>query len=315
MTLNKLNIVVLIPCLNEALVIRRVVEQFRKVLPESKVYVFNNNSDDETEVEANEGGAIVYTVPRRGKGNVVRSMFRCIDADIYIMVDGDDTYFAEDAMKLISPIIMRSADMVVGDRLSSNAYYRENTRRFHSFGNRLVRYLINKLYKSDCKDILSGYRAFSRHFVDNFPVMSDGFEIETEITLHALDKKINFMEIPINYKEREKGSESKLNTFSDGYKIIKTIASVFKNYKPMQFFSIVSFVFFIIGFIIGLYPIFEYIKYGYIYKVPLAILAASLEILAMMMLSSGMILDTIAQQHREQVEMKLSNDDRRRNKS
>lgn len=308
-------IAVLIPCLNEAVAIGNVVESFRRALPDATIYVFDNDSEDLTIKEAEQAGAVVYSVRRRGKGNVVRAMFRRVDAEIYIMVDGDGTYFAKDVEKLIDPVIDGSVDMVVGDRLSSSAYDRENTRRFHGFGNRLIRWLINWQYRTDCKDILSGYRVFSRFFVDNFPVLSEGFEIETEITLHTLDKKIDFLEIPIDYKEREEGSESKLNTFSDGYRIIKTIATVFKNYKPLRFFGIVALLTSLIGFILGAFPILEYIQYGYIYKVPLAILAASLEILAMLLLSCGLILDTLVRQHRELIELRLSDYDRARNPS
>jgi|TARA_B100000959_G_scaffold283383_1_gene352145 glycosyltransferase involved in cell wall biosynthesis len=316
MNLNtKKQIAVLIPCLNEAVAIGRVVEDFRQVLPESTIYVFDNNSEDLTVDEARKAGAVVFSVERRGKGNVVRAMFRRVDADIYLMVDGDGTYLAKDAAKLIVPIENESVEMVVGDRLSTRVYDQENTRRFHSFGNRLIRWLINQLYKSDCKDILSGYRVFSRYFVENIPVMSEGFEIETEITLHALDKKIDFQEVPINYKERVLGSESKLNTFSDGYRILKTIIAVFKNYRPLSFFAFVASIVSIVGFILGVFPIMEYFKYGHVYKVPLATLAASLEIIAMLLLSNGLILDTIVQQNRERIELRLSENDRRRNRS
>ncbi len=303
--MHKKNVAVLIPCLNEELTIRKLVEDFREELPEAKVYVFDNNSTDATINEAEKAGAIVYQVKQRGKGNVVRAMFRRIDADVYIMIDGDDTYFPKDVHSLLEPVLSGKADMVVGDRLSSKAYDRENTRRFHGFGNRLIRWLINKQYRTDCKDILSGYRVFSRFFVSNFPVMSDGFEIETELTLHTLDKKIDLIEIPINYKERPAGSESKLNTFSDGFKIIKTIAFFFKNYKPLHFFGLLALFAALMGFVFGIFPVIEYFQYHYVYKLPLAVLAASLEIMAMLLLSIGLILDTSVKQHREQIELRI----------
>lgn len=303
--MNSKNIAILIPCLNEELTIRKLVEDFRSELPEATVYVFDNDSDDATIAEAEKGGAIVHQVRQRGKGNVVRAMFRRIDADIYIMIDGDGTYFPKDVHGLIEPVISGKADMVVGDRLSSQAYDRENTRRFHGFGNRLIRWLINKQYRTDCKDILSGYRVFSRFFINNFPVMSDGFEIETELTLHTLDKKIDLIEIPIDYKERPEGSESKLNTFSDGFRIIKTIVFFFKNYQPLRFFGFLALVTAVIGLAIGTLPIIDYIQYEYVYRLPFAVLAASLEIMAMLLLSIGLILDTAVKQHREQIELRI----------
>lgn len=296
---------VLIPCLNEELTIGRLVKDFIEVLPEANVYVFDNNSNDNTVHEAEKAGATVYHVKQRGKGNVVRAMFRYIDADIYIMIDGDGTYFAKDVKKLIAPISLGHADMVVGDRLSSKAYDRENTRPFHGFGNRLIRWLINKQYSTDCKDILSGYRVFNRFFVCNFPVMSDGFEIETEITLHTLDKKLNLVEIPIEYKDRQEGSESKLNTFSDGYKILKTIAFFFKNYNPLKFFGFFALLMAVVGIVFGAFPIAEYVQHQYVYKLPLAVLAASMEVMAILLLSIGLILDTSAKQHREQLELRI----------
>ena len=299
------NIAVLIPCLNEEAAIVDVVNSFQKNLPTSKIFVFDNNSDDSTVEQASKTSAEVFHVPQRGKGNVVRSMFRTIVADIYVLVDGDGTYLAEDITKLITPVVEGSVDMVVGDRLSSSVYDRQNKRRFHGFGNRLVRWLISKLYRTECKDILSGYRVFSRAFVDNFPVMSDGFEIETELTLHTLDKKIAFKEISVGYKERPLGGESKLNTFSDGIKILKTIVFLFKNYKPFLFFGTLAALISLVGIVLGAFPVIEYFQYQYIYRVPLAILAASMEIIALLFFCCGLILDTSVRQHRELMELRM----------
>lgn len=303
---SHVSIAVLIPCYNEEQTVGTVVAGFRKELPEATVYVYDNNSTDKTAEVAEEAGAIVVPESRQGKGNVVRSMFRFIDADIYVMVDGDNTYFASDVKKMIAPVVAGKADMVVGDRLSSQSYDNENKRLFHSFGNRLVRNLINKLFRSNCKDILSGYRVFNRFFVCNFPVLTEGFEIETELTLYTLDKNFRLLEIPIEYKDRMEGSESKLSTFGDGYKILKTIGFVFKNYKPFVFFSISAVTLAILGLIIGYLPVMEYMKYRYVYRVPSAILAASVEILAALLFGCGLILDTIVRQQREQFELRLT---------
>ena len=304
--LDNISIAVLIPCYNEEMTVAQVVNGFASELPQADIYVFDNNSTDKTAEVATAAGAKVITEKRQGKGNVVRAMFRTIDADIYVMIDGDNTYLPSDIHQMIQPVLVGEADMVVGDRLSSKSYDRENTRRFHGMGNRLVRYLINKLFKSNCKDILSGYRVFNRFFVCNFPVLTEGFEIETELTLYALDKNFRLLEIPTGYKERVDGSESKLSTFSDGYKIIKTIGFVFKNYKPLVFFSCLSALLAVLGLLIGYAPVMEYITFQYVYKVPSAILAASIEILAALLLGCGLILDTIVRQQREQFELRLT---------
>lgn len=298
-------IAVLIPCLNEELTITGVINEFRAQLPNSKIYVFNNASEDDTEQKARAAGAFVRNVPKRGKGHVVRAMFRSIDADYYILVDGDGTYPAAEVRKLLEPVMKGTFDMAVGDRISSQAYDKENTRRFHGFGNRLIRWIVNKQYGSECKDVLSGYRVFSHFFVSNFPVMSDGFEIETEITLHSLDKNIEFVEIPIDYRERPTGSKSKLKTYSDGARILRTITFVLKSYRPLLFFGSLGLIVGALGLVAGAFPIMEYLKYDYIYKVPLAILAASLELMAMLLLSCGLILDTVVRQHREQIELRI----------
>ena len=298
-------IAVLIPCLNEDQTIESVVTSFKKVLPTAKIYVFDNGSDDDTAGVAAAAGATVITVAKRGKGNVMREMFRRIFAEIYILVDGDDTYLAEDAPQMVHLLVEDQLDMVVGDRLSNNIYDDQNKRRFHSFGNQLVLRLINLLYKADCRDILSGYRVFSRRFVETCPILSDGFEVETEITIHARDKNLPTREIPIQYRDRPVGSVSKLSTIKDGMRILKTIAILFKNYKPLQFFTSVSLFFFVLGLACGAYPIAEYFSTGFVTRFPLAFLAASLELLAALMFCCGLILDTFARTARENYELRL----------
>ncbi len=236
---EKQKIAVLIPCYNESKTIKKVVEDYKKALPEAKIYVYDNNSTDKTDVIAKKAGAIVRYEYRQGKGNVIRTMFREIDADCYLMIDGDDTYPAENAKEMCDLILNGKADMVIGDRLSST-YFTENKRPFHNFGNKIVRWLINHLFKNKVKDIMTGYRAFSYEFVKGFPVLSKGFEIETEMTIHAVDKNFKLIEIPVNYRDRPEGSVSKLNTYSDGLKVLKTIATLFKEYKPFGFFSFLA---------------------------------------------------------------------------
>ena len=298
-------VAVLIPCYNEELTIEKVVTDFKKELPEADIYVYNNNSKDKTVELAKKAGAIVRDEYMQGKGNVVRTMFREIDADIYVMVDGDDTYPAEEVHKLIEPIKSGEADMVIGDRLSNGTYKEENKRRFHEFGNNIVRNTINRLFKSDLKDIMTGYRVFSKFFVKNMPVMSPSFEIETEMTLHALDKKFKIKEIPIIYRDRPEGSSSKLNTFKDGIKVIKTIIKMLKDYKPRKFYLWISFVFIVIGLIVGLPVIVEFFKTRYITKVPSAILATGIMIFAMVIAQCGVILDTVVKQNKERYEISL----------
>jgi len=302
---SSLNIAVVIPCHNEEMTIRAVVQDFKRELPEAEIYVFDNNSTDKTAEVAENAGAHVRYEGRIGKGNVVRTMFRTVEADIYVMVDGDDTYSARDVKKLIRPVLEGAADMAVGDRITSEAYDKVNNRRFHGMGNRLVRHLINKLFGATCHDILSGYRVFNRFFICNIPILSQGFEIETEITLHALDKGFRVIELPVDYRKRVAGSDSKLATFSDGYKIIRTIGSVFRNYKPLVFFGILSFLLMVAGLLVGLVPILEYVRYAYVYAVPKAVLAAALEILAAVILGCGLVLDAMVRQNRERFELRL----------
>lgn len=299
-------IAVLIPCYNEELTIGKVIDDFKREMPESHIYVYDNNSKDKTSAIAKEHGAIVVREYRQGKGNVVRSMFRDIDADIYVMVDGDDTYPAEFARKLIQPIIDGEADMVIGDRLSNGTYESANKRSFHNFGNKLVQSLIGLLFKNEINDIMTGYRAFNRLFVKTMPILSDGFQIETEISIHALDKKFLLKEIPIDYRDRPDGSESKLNTVRDGFRVLNMLIDLFKNYKPMAFFCIVSSLLFILGLACGIPVIYEFINTRYVSKVPSAILAVSFIMISFMSLSCGFILDTITKNNKMQYEMYLN---------
>lgn len=299
-------IAILIPCYNEEITVAKVITDFKKELPDALIYVYNNNSTDNTLQIAYENGAIVKNEYRQGKGNVVRSMFRDIEADIYVLVDGDDTYPAEKVHELIKPILMETADMVVGDRISNGTYKKQNKRLFHDFGNGMVKYTINRLFKTNLKDVMSGYRAFSRTFVKNIPILSKGFEVETEITLHALDKRFIIKEIPIEYKDRPNKSKSKLNTFTDGYKVIKTIIKMLKDYKPLKFFLSIAIIFFVLGLIIGIPVIYEYILTRYITKVPSAVLSTGLMIFSVIIAQCGVILDTVVKDDKEKYEIELN---------
>ena len=298
----KNKIAILIPCYNEAKTIGKVVEDYKKVLPEADIYVYDNNSTDETANIAKKAGAIVKYEYRQGKGNVIRSMFKDIDADCYLMIDGDDTYPANHAKEMCNFVLEKKADMVIGDRLSST-YFTENKRPFHNFGNRLVRGLINKLFKSNVRDIMTGYRAFSYDFVKTFPVLSKGFEIETEMTIHALDKNFLLREIPVDYRDRPVGSESKLNTFSDGFKVLKTIARLFKEYKPTIFFSLVSILFFIISLVFGVPVFVEYFKTGLVPRYPTLIFSGFMLMIAILMFICGIILEVVVQKNRQLFEL------------
>lgn len=298
-------IAVLLPAYNEEVTIVKVIEDYRRVLPHADIYVYDNNSKDKTNQLAREAGAIVRFEPRQGKGNVVRSMFREIDADYYIMADADDTYPAEEVEALLQPLRDGLADMTIGDRLSNGTYAEENKRGFHGFGNNLVRLLVNKLHKGNYNDIMTGYRGFNRLFVKNFPVLSPGFEIETELSIHSLDKRFKLVEVPITYKDRPEGSESKLSTFSDGFKVLRMIFNLFKDYKPLIFFSILTFLFFVLGLIVGIPVISEFARTGMIDKVPSAVLATGFMILSALSFVAGFILDTVVRQHRMQYELKV----------
>ena len=296
-------IAVLIPCYNEEVTIAKVVDDFRAALPEATVYVYDNNSTDRTGEIAREHSAVVRFEPRQGKGNVVRQMFRDIEADCYLMVDGDDTYPAEAGRALCDPILEGRADMTVGDRLSNGTYAEENKRAFHGFGNDLVRFMIKWIYGYGFDDVMTGYRAFSRAFVKTFPVLSEGFQIETELSIHAVDRRWRILDVPIEYRDRPAGSSSKLNTVSDGVKVIMAIASLFKNYRPLKFFGLVAVVFFLLGLACGVPVILDYLATGLVLRFPTAILAAALMFLCALSLATGLILDTVAKNDRRQWEI------------
>ena len=305
-------IAVLIPCYNEAKTIEKVVKDYKKVLPDAKIYVYDNNSTDKTDKIAKKAGAIIRYEYKQGKGNVIRSMFRDIDADCYLMVDGDDTYPAKNAKVMCKLILDGKADMVIGDRLSST-YFKENKRKFHNFGNKLVRFLINKLFKNKIKDIMTGYRAFSYEFVKSFPVLSKGFEIETEMTIHAVDKNFLVSEIPVEYRDRPKGSKSKLNTYKDGLKVLKTITILFKEYKPATFFNLVAFIFLVVGIVIIIPPFEEYFKTGLVPKFPSLIVGCFSITIALLNTITGTILEVIAKKYKQLYELYLNNLRRQRN--
>lgn len=298
-------IAVLIPCYNESATIEKVVKDWKKELPEADIYVYDNNSSDNTDKIAKKAGAIVKYEYKQGKGNVIRSMFRDIDADCYIMIDGDDTYPAEYGRQMCDLVLEGKADMVIGDRLSST-YFTENKRPFHNFGNKIVRFLINKLFKNNVKDIMTGYRAFSYEFVKSFPVLSKGFEIETEMTIHSVDKNFKLVEIPVTYRDRPEGSESKLNTYSDGMKVLKTIAMLFKEYKPTLFFSLISLVLLIISLIFGVPVIIDYFKTGLVPRFPTLIVACIIIVIAILLWIAGIILSVINKKHKQLYELYLN---------
>ena len=298
-------VAVLIPCYNEAKTIKKVVEDFKKELPEAKIYVYDNNSKDGTDEIARKAGAIVKYETRQGKGNVIRTMFREIDAECYIMVDGDDTYPAESAKEMVKAVLEEDVDMVVGDRLSST-YFTENKRPFHNMGNVVVRALINRIYKSDIRDVMTGLRAFSYKFVKTFPVMSKGFELETEMTIHCLDKNMKVKNIIIEYRDRPADSPSKLNTIPDGIKVIKTIFGFYKNYKPLNFFSIISLILFVIGLLFLIPAIVVFIQSdGANIKVPTIIISILFFICTLQSLFAGLTLDNIIKNSKQNFEMRL----------
>ena len=296
-------VAVLIPCYNESKTIKKVVEDFKKELPEAKIYVYDNNSKDGTDEIAREAGAIVRYETRQGKGNVIRTMFREIDAECYIMVDGDDTYPAESAKLLVKDVLEENVDMVVGDRLSST-YFKENKRPFHNVGNVTVRALINRIYKSDIRDVMTGLRAFSYKFVKTFPVMSKGFELETEMTIHCLDKNLKIKNEIIEYRDRPEGSVSKLNTVSDGIKVIKTIFGFYKNYKPLNFFAIIAAMMAIVGLVFFIPAVVTLIQTGDI-RVPSIIVSMLLFVCTLQSLFTGLTLDNIIRDSRQAFEMRL----------
>ena len=302
-------IAVLIPCYNEASTIEKVVKDFQQQLPEAVIYVYDNNSTDNTAEIAKRAGAIVRQEHQQGKGNVIRRMFREIDAECYLMVDGDDTYPAEHARELCLPVLEKNIDMVIGDRLSST-YFQENKRPFHNFGNSIVRYCINHFFHSDIKDIMTGYRAFSFHFVKTFPVLSKGFEIETEMSIHAIDKNMSTENVLIHYRDRQEGSESKLNTYSDGFKVLLTIARLYKNYKPMLFFSYISIILVMIAGIFFCPVWIEYLQTGQVARFPTLIVCGFMFLSALISFFAGMILSCIVQKNKQDFEIYLQHSEK-----
>lgn len=297
-------IAVLIPCYNEEKTVEKVVSDFRRVLPEASVYVYDNNSSDRTAELAEAAGAIVRHEYQQGKGNVIRRMFREIDAEVYIMTDGDDTYPAEYAREMADKVLYHQADMVVGDRLSST-YFTENKRPFHNFGNSLVRNSINSLFHTDIKDIMTGYRAFSYQFVKTFPVLSKGFEIETEMTIHAADKNMQVENVVIGYRDRPEGSISKLNTYSDGAKVLMIIAKLYRNYKPMNFFGMLSAVLAVTSIAFFIPVLTEYCSTGLVPKFPTLIVCCFTLVAALQSVFAGLILSAGAQRNRQDFEINL----------
>ena len=297
-------IAVLIPCYNESLTIKKVIEDWKSALPEAKIYVYDNNSTDNTAEIAMNAGATVKYEYQQGKGNVIRRMFREIDAESYIMIDGDDTYPAEHGREMVELVLNKNVDMVVGDRLSST-YFEENKRPFHNFGNEIVRKSINRMFKSDIKDIMTGFRAFSYNFVKTFTVLSKGFEIETEMSIHAVDKNMYVENVIVDYRDRPNGSESKLNTFSDGIKVLKTIGRLYRDYRPLGFYSFLAAILAIISTIFIIPVIITYGKTGLVPEFPTLIVCGFVYLAALLSFFSGMILASIQLRNRQEFEMSL----------
>lgn len=300
-----MRIAVLIPCYNESKTIAKVVSDYQAALPEAEIFVYDNNSTDGTDEIARNAGATVRHEYRQGKGNVIRTMFREVEADCYLMIDGDDTYPAENAREMVELVLNRKVDMVVGDRLSGT-YYTENKRPFHNMGNRVVKDLVNTIFKGDISDIMTGYRAFSYQFVKTFPVLSKGFEIETEMTIHALDKNLSIKSVAVEYRDRPEDSVSKLNTYSDGFKVLRTIVRLYKEYRPLSFFSLVAALFAVVGAVMFI-PIFiEYLKIGLVPRFPTLIVSGVMFTFALLLLVCGFILDTVAKKHRQLFEINMN---------
>ena len=302
-----MKIAVLLPCYNEASTIAKVVTDFRAALPEADIYVYDNNSTDGTAQVAQQAGTIVRHEPVQGKGNVIRRMFREVEADCYLMADGDDTYPAEQARQMVTPVLEEHVDMVIGDRLSST-YFEQNKRPFHNGGNRVVRWLIRRFWHTDIHDIMTGYRAFSRTFVKNFPVMSGNFEIETEMTIHALDRRFLLREVPVVYRDRPQGSVSKLNTFSDGISVLKTIVLLYKEYRPLRFFSWLAAFLTLAGVLLLIPVLVEYFHTGLVPRFPTLIVSMFLLLAALLSLFTGLCLDVIVTKDRKNYELRLLQD-------
>lgn len=297
-------IAVLIPCYNESKTIAGVVADYKAALPEATIYVYDNNSTDKSDELARAAGAIVRYERRQGKGQVIRSMFRDIDALCYLMIDGDNTYPAEYAREMVDIILAGRADMVIGDRLSST-YFTENRRPFHNFGNVLVRCMINTLFKSDVRDIMTGYRAFSYAFVKTFPVLSKGFELETEMTIHALDKNLRIENVVVSYRDRPSGSCSKLNTCTDGFKVVRCVFRLYKNYRPFRFFGAIALLLAILAAVLFIPVLFEYFRTGLVARFPTLIVSGFLGLAAVHAFFGGMILDVLIGHERQEFEMRL----------
>mgnify|MGYP005761638161 FL=1 len=304
-------IAVLIPCYNESRTIEKVVTDWRHILPEAVIYVYNNNSTDNTAVLAEAAGAVVRQEHQQGKGNVIRRMFREIDAECYIMIDGDDTYPAGNGREMVRLVLEEQADMVVGDRLSST-YFEENKRPFHNFGNSIVRSTINHLFKSNIRDIMTGYRAFSYQFVKSFPVLSKGFEIETEMSIHAVDKNMAVRNVVVNYRDRPEGSVSKLNTYSDGIKVLKTIFKLYRNYRPMGFFGGLAAVLLLISAVMFVPVLITYLQTGQVPQFPTLIVSGFIALAAIQSFFAGLILSTLVARGRQEFELHLIQIDSRR---
>ena len=299
------NIAVLIPCYNEEPTISKVVTDVKKALPDAVVYVYDNNSIDRTAELAKAAGAVVRNEYKQGKGNVIRRMFREIDARVYLMIDGDDTYPLENAKEMVDRVLTHNADMVVGDRLSST-YFRENKRPFHNFGNSLMRWGINHLFRSDIKDIMTGYRAFSYEFVKTFPIFSEGFEIETEMTMHAVNYNMQVENVVVDYRDRPQGSVSKLNTFRDGFRVIRKMLQLYKNYKPMQFFGLLCLLLFVLAAIL-MAPVFVvYFQTGLVPRFPTMIASGFIAMAGIQAFFSGMILQVMTAKDRRDFEYRLN---------
>lgn len=298
-------VAILIPCYNEAMTIGKVVADYKAALPGAEIYVYDNNSTDGTGEIAREAGAIVRYERRQGKGNVIRSMFREVEADCYLMIDGDDTYPAEDAPEMVRKVLEEGYDMVIGDRLSST-YFTENKRPFHNTGNVLVRKLVNGIFHGHVTDIMTGFRAFSWTFVKSFPVLSKGFEIETEMTIHALDKNFTLTAVPVGYRDRPEGSESKLSTFSDGFKVLGTIGKLFKDYRPLMFFSIVAAALMAaaLGFLLPV--LVEFHRTGLVPRLPTFVAACFLALFSLLVFSCGLILDTQRKKSLQSFELQVN---------
>ena len=300
-------IAILIPCYNESLTIEKVVKDYKTALPEADVFVYDNNSSDHTDEIARKAGAIVRYEYRQGKGNVIRSMFRDIEADCYLMIDGDDTYPAENAKEMCDLVLQGKADMVIGDRLSST-YFEENKRPFHNFGNEIVRRSINVLWrtKKPILDVMTGYRAFSPMFVKSFPILSKGFEIETEMTIHALDKNLLIRSLPVQYRDRPAGSESKLNTYTDGMKVLLTIFNLYRDYQPLRFFGVIALLLAAVSLLLFI-PVFtEFLKTGLVPRFPTLIVSTVMMLTAFLSLVCGLILDTNAKNSRKNFEVQMN---------